>query len=193
MATIRLKVRLTQDDLRSPARKNKKINETIANAIDRILDEAKVGMKKVAGEKFTEIQKGRFANDGAYNGHDRWAENTPATKEISKKGAAKKPLQDTGELKSILTDPDKWNESLYLVNTRGGVRMDLTPPEEAEANPYFYNERQYIQPNIYKVISKDPSKFFHVARPYLDITDQDVEEVTDVLTEYIYQVLGNKL
>ena len=193
MAIKTVKVHLTKGALYEPARASKEVGESIKKAIERILDEAISPLKKIASEKMAEIQQKRFANNGAYNGHEEWAENTPATKKISGIGAGKKPLQQSGHLKNILTDPDTWDESMYAQRGYGGFNIALNPPDEAAHTPYINNERNYVQPNIFDKKAKEQGKYFHVARPYLDVTDEDTDEIADALSEYIFNLLGKEL
>ena len=193
MARNSTRIHITKRQLEDSARRNRGVDEYIYEAVDRLLEETAAGLQKIAGEKLAEIQEGRFANDGAYNGHEKWAENTEATKKISGIGKNKKPLQQSGNLKNILTDPDSWDKGMLLTKGYGGFKIEITTPAEAVYRPYSWNEYNYIQPNIYKVISEDPSKFRHTARPYIELTDQDMDEVTEAMAYYIFQLLSDKL
>lgn len=78
------------------------------------------------------LQELRFDNDGDFNGHEPWAPNVRV--DIISEKSGKPPLQDTGKLKSELTNPKNWD--LDPQWNGSSLRLNIPDTEEFTGSEY---------------------------------------------------------
>lgn len=139
------------------------------------------------------LEQLRFANNGAFNGHQDWGINQSGTRDgfingkpfktVSQDKGFNKPLVDSGRLRDKLTNADSWNlKSSFSNNT---LSMDI-PFEESFTDP-VYNKLEYEQHNVEYTSSRGNVVRVNKipARKFRDITSQDIRWITDRLEESI--------
>jgi phage gpG-like protein len=127
-----------------------------------------------------ELQEKRFDADGAFNGHEAWARNS---KKVIRDKGFNKPLYDSGELKDELTDPSNWDLNPQV----SGSKLTLTIPDRED-----FTDSKYDVLDTGGSVNAYTSRrgnfidiSFVPARPFKDISDQDMNWITDKLVESI--------
>ncbi len=123
------------------------------------------------------LQEQRFANDGAFNDHPKWAPNV--REDILFEKGYKPVLQDTGELKSELTNPDNWDVEVEFSNNK----LTLTIPEEEEFTDPKYDSLEDTDGGEYYG-TKTGKKIKYKSKPareFKKLSDQDVQWIADQL------------
>jgi hypothetical protein len=134
-----------------------------------------------------ELQELRFANDGAFNGHEAWAPNVRPDIVAAKGG--KPPLQDSGRLKEQLTNPNNWE----LNPTWDGRSLRLNVPDMEDFTDPTYDALENEDGGTYtgRLTGKQITFKSKPARKFKDISEQDVQWVADKLEQAIRQEFGS--
>lgn len=129
----------------------------------------------------TDLQKLRFKNQGAFNGHERWVDNRA---DVKFEKFDKLPLIDTGELLAELTNPANWD----LKTTISGNKIRLTIPDRENFTDPKYDKLDtggsgdtYIGERTGKKIKINEIP----ARPFKDISAEDVDWIVQQLEKRI--------
>lgn len=129
-----------------------------------------------------ELEQKRFDNQGAFNGNDKWADNSPIV--IADKGR-NEPLVDSGALKSTLTNPANWN--LNPVSTKS--KLVLTIPKTEKFTPSKYDKLQTGGKNApYISLRGNNIKALNLpARNFKNLSKQDADWVVQNLVRAIQE------
>ncbi len=131
-------------------------------------------------ELIADLEHERFRHNGEFNGHARWADNSY---DVQKDKGFNKPLYDTGNLYGKLSKPTNWD----LKPTIGNNTLKLTVPERENFTDKKYDKLDtggksagYVSPrgNLMKPRNLP-------ARPFKDISNQDVDWIVDKLAQGI--------
>ncbi len=140
-------------------------------------------------EIIAELEEKRFENQGAFNGHAKWADNQlhkhpTAEKSVQEDKGFNRPLYDTGELKKQLTTAGNWN--LQPKISQNTLKLNVPNRENFTSQKYdkldvgvdHYTKYTSIRGNVV-AMDKIP------ARPFKDISDQDVNWIVQQLVQDI--------
>ena len=133
-----------------------------------------------------DLQKKRFENQGAFNGHEKWADNDA---EVKYEKFDKPPLIDTGELLAELTNPNNWDLKPQFM----GNRLTLTIPDREN-----FTDSKYDKQDIGGELgvwngSRTGKKMARniTARPFKDISAEDVDWIVRQLEQKIRDRYGS--
>jgi hypothetical protein len=138
-------------------------------------------MNKATQRIIAELQELRFENDGDFNGHEAWLPNTRADILFEKSG--KPPLQDTGRLRSELTNADNWD----LRATFDGSTLTLNVPDVEDFTDSQYNDLENSDGGTYQG-TKTGKKIIYTWKPprmFKALSAQDMNWITEQLEKAI--------
>lgn len=154
--------------------------------IEVLIKELQEFCAKRVPELLAEIQEKRFANQGQFNGHERWVDNHP--KVIKEKGK-NDPLYDSGELFKELTDPNNWAIEINI--SEKALRLTIPDVENFTNTKYdVLDKGGRVDPYIGRRTGKVVNIHSVPARPFKEITIQDIEWVRDRLVDLIVERLA---
>lgn len=129
-------------------------------------------------EAIAELQQQRFANQGAFNDNEEWADNSKLV--VQDKGF-NEPLVDSGDLQRDLTTPGHWD--LNPISRKNSLTMTI--PEEEDFTESKYDQLQdggrsdpYTSPRGKKMPS-----FNLPARNFKKLSQADAEWVVKRLVQ----------
>ena len=134
-----------------------------------------------------ELQANRFQNDGAFNGHATWKNNHPL---VAEEKGFNKPLVETGELRKELTTADNWDLNPKL--TKNQLTLSIADREN-------FTDSKYDKLDIGGITSpykgRRTGKMVNInsvpARPFKDLSSQDMQWITNKLEDAIRLKFGS--
>ena len=133
-------------------------------------------------ELLAELQQERFGHQGAFNGHEKWVDNSYI---VQKDKERNQPLVDSGNLEKQLSTASNWDVNPQI--NKNTLRLTIPGKENfinskydvldtgGKVKPYTSLRGNYIP------INSVP------ARPFKEISDQDAEWVINKLLKNILE------
>lgn len=156
-------------------------NPIIALLLKKISDIATEETPKIIAE----LEVERFKNQGEFNDHSKWADNSP---QVTKDKGRNDPLVDSGALKSELTNASNWK----LKSRLDTDSLTISIPDEEDFTDSKYNildtggkTNPYTSARGNKVNIKSVP-----ARPFKSISNQDVEWIAEELAKVLARRLA---
>ena len=128
----------------------------------------------------TELQQERFGHQGAFNGHEKWKDNSLL---VQKDKGINQPLVDSGNLEKQLSTASNWD----LQPKMSGNTLKLTVPKTENFTDAKYDildsggkTSPYLSPRgNWMSINSVP------VRPFKDLSDQDADWIVKKLVQSI--------
>jgi hypothetical protein len=133
-----------------------------------------------------QLQAQRFENDGAFNGHPEWERNSG---KVAKEKGFDKPLYDSGELEHELETDSNWK----LAPKFSGNTLTLSVPDREQFTDSKYDVLDTggeVEPYKGRRTGNWINIFSVPARPFKDITAQDMEWIKEMLVLAIIRKFG---
>lgn len=159
------------------------------NNIQDLIKEIMQFCQEDTQELIAKLEQQRFANQGEFNGHEKWKDNQSikhpcAQKSVIQDKGRNEPLVDSGYLKKQLSTASNWDLKPQISDNT--MRLSIPQRENFTAQKYDKLDVgvdhfvKYISPRG-NIVAMDSIP----ARPFKDISDQDVNWVVNKLIEDI--------
>lgn len=148
--------------------------------LNDFIQEIVIFCEKETQKIIVDLQRIRFANDGAFNDNERWHSNSA---QVFKDKGFNKPLVDSGELERELETADNWDlKPKFSDNV-----LTLSIPETEQFTDSKYDKLQ-TGGDIEPYVSRRGNKIYlyHVpARNFKNLSNADINWIKKELVEAI--------